>query len=264
MTVLRCYIVAGFALCAIWPVWMYLCKSQEGMFTMFGLLGLGGRWLRRQLTLKKGRALIPFYFYLSFVFMAVYIVAYSWLPNLIRAALAFMSLGCLGLSTIPRSEGTRMNAVFILLPLLLPLNASLNFFFGFPLRRVTTAISGTALLPWSVTYQGTHLYHAQQVLDVGMPCSGINGLWVFLVGTAGYCVLYKCSLFKTVAFLCLAVLSAIFYNVLRICAIFIYRNTVGVEPYFIHQYMGLGAFAAALGVAVLVMHRIQRRRDANK
>ena len=109
--------------------------------------------------------------------LAVYAVAFVFVPPLLRAAIAVAALGCLLHDR--RWGGPLPAGGWGLLLLGLPLLASLQYYLGYPLRilaaRLTVPLLGMAGV--SVAAQGTGLLWRGELVLVDAPCSGLRMLW---------------------------------------------------------------------------------------
>jgi exosortase/archaeosortase family protein len=168
------------------------------------------------------------------VMLALYGLSIVFLPKLISAALALITLA-LGLRPILQS---RFNpGHWLLLLLSLPIVASLNFYLGYPLRLMVAqmAVSLLSINGFPVTAEGTSLLWHNQLIEIDAPCSGIKMLWAALYMAAVQLSLRKwesmnstrsalsrqhVQLWQTALYLTLAIAAAIFANTLRVTSLF--------------------------------------------
>jgi exosortase/archaeosortase family protein len=168
------------------------------------------------------------------VMLALYGLSIVFLPKLISAALALITLA-LGLRPMLQS---RFNpGHWLLLLLSLPIVASLNFYLGYPLRLMVAqmAVSLLSINGFPVTAEGTSLLWHSQLIEIDAPCSGIKMLWAALYMAAVQLSLRKwesmnsthsalsrqhVQLWQTALYLTLAIAAAIFANTLRVTSLF--------------------------------------------
>ena len=162
------------------PVWRwYLLRLQDGSDEPWGLLPLAtalivaaSYWNRRRSEYSpRGAAL-------SLVALAVYGISYPSAPPLARALLAVIALGAL---IEPRTEGGRVPFCYWgLLVLSLPIVSTLQFYLGYPLRRITSELVVRLLVGVPLRVDGIVLYLGERPLLIDAPCSGIKMLWTAL------------------------------------------------------------------------------------
>lgn len=239
-----------------WPIWIWygqrLCDQSDeplGIVALFTLIILVARRTRDTTTTtttaisatssatytssvdatnKAANNL------LLIVMLALYGLSIVFLPKLISAALALITLA-LGLRPMLQS---RFNpGHWLLLLLSLPIVASLNFYLGYPLRLMVAqmAVSLLSINGFPVTAEGTSLLWHNQLIEIDAPCSGIKMLWAALYMAAVQLSLRKresmnsthsalsrqhVQLWQTALYLALAIAAAIFANTLRVTSLF--------------------------------------------
>lgn len=257
-------IIIGVQILGFWPVWSwYLARVSDGSDEPWGILALITALLF--LFSERGRARQAGAVQTSFAFalMLVYAGTFLWVPAIVRAGLAVLSLA-FTLSALCGGQRLHLGLCALLL-LSLPLVASLQFYLGYPLRFITTALSAQAvtLLGFDVQAVGTHLHWQGEIISVDAPCSGIRMLWSGLymnftlacfarLGTLATWISYSCS--------CLLIFLA---NLLRTTALFFSESNIVSAPQWLHQAVGVALFAL-LAAALLLMHGKLRHLSAHK
>lgn len=160
-------------LAALFPVWHWFwlrlddgSGERAGLFVLVAVVGfLIHR--RPALTLQWNAA--------SIALTALYFVSYAFLPPLIRAALA------LGLICAVLRLDRVAPALCPLLMLSLPVIATVQFYFGYPLRLGTASVVEGLLhflpLEGAIARHGTVLWWEGHPIGVDPPCSGVQMLW---------------------------------------------------------------------------------------
>jgi hypothetical protein len=100
-----------------------------------------------------------------------------WLPALLAAAIAMLTLAVFITAALPARPAAPM---VTLLLLSLPLIASLQFYLGFPLRVATAQAAAPllALFGISAAPAGASLVFGATTVLIDAPCAGIGMLWV--------------------------------------------------------------------------------------
>lgn len=181
-------------------------------------------------------------FVLPSVFLAGYVLGMCFLPKLICAALAMCAFGSL-------LSGLFLGRIFHLgvvggLIISLPVMASLQYYFGYPLRYITTWTSAGLLKVngFAITQQGNALSWNNQLMMVDAPCSGIQMLWssgILLFITSIYLDLKNNNIvlagFFTISFL-------LFANGMRTASLFYIESGIVDVPGWFHDGIGLVVF----------------------
>lgn len=235
-------------LAALWPHWLWLVRrTGDGSDEPWGVLALltvaGLLWVDRQ---RLNRAPSPRWLALAAVLTLVAAVATGGLPPILAAALALLAVAALLGGLLP-PERPRA-ALALLLLLILPVGASLNFYLGYPLRWLCAqgaaplvALSGVAVTP-----EGAALtWNGRQVL-VDAPCAGIAMLWVGLFAALVASYLRGAPPLRLLGNLALSALIIVAANVLRNAVLFFKEAGLIAWPGWSHEAVGLAAFALAL------------------
>lgn len=190
--------------------------------------------------------------------MAIYGSIYSRAPHLLLAVLAVFAVGfALNVAVAPRKLSA---GYWLLLFLSLPLVATLNFYIGYPLRLLVSAIAAPliAITGFDAVAHGTALQWHSQLIEIDAPCSGIKMLWLALYLSATMACVLQMNLSRAALLSVGAIGSAILGNVLRVTSLFyveagiIKLNASAHE--FVHQGTGVAAFAIlAAGIVYLAL-----------
>ena len=177
--------------------------------------------------------------------LVVYGIGYFFLPPLLRAIPALITVAFL--TGIHRRAGQTA-----LLLLSLPIQASLDFFLGFPFRVITA--EGTRLLfslfGVSVERYGVQISLGGAIVSVDPPCSGIQMLWATVFLTAILSALFKLSYLRTLSLGLTALLLCLIANIFRATLLAIPEARLISTPEFLHE--GIGLFFFAITALLLV------------
>ena len=175
-------LILAYAL-ALWPQAFWLIKrtsdpSDEPLGILAFITAACLAWSQRHHFKGNQKA--------GLLLLILTVAASYFLPTLITAALAILTITlATGLIRSPGLTG--------LLMLSLPLIASLNFYFAWPVR-LGIAISSETLLNFTglpVTREGTLLLFDNAEVGVDPPCSGIRMLWFTGYLTCAMAALYQ-------------------------------------------------------------------------
>lgn len=236
---------------ALWPhgVWM-AHRLTDGSDEPWGVLALV-----TVLTLvrREWRALVTPSRTALFASAALAIVAAlvrGWLPPLAAAAIAMLALAVF-LGSARRDRPAAPLATLLLLAL--PVIASLQFYFGYPLRRVTAALAAPVLqlVGLAVEANGAALAYSGKLVLVDPPCAGIGMLWVGAYTAALLSYLGNASNARTFVNGAVAAGCVFGANVARNVALFFPEAFDLGWPAWTHPFIGLVAFAIALLPIVL-------------
>jgi exosortase/archaeosortase family protein len=245
---------------ALWPQWQWMAQRlTDGSDEPWGVLALctvlvlvGREW--RKLETPSAVALCA-----GGALLGGAALGRFWLPPLVAAAIAMAALGTFLTAARPGRSST---ALVALLLLALPVIASLQFYFGYPLRLVTAALAAPLLqaLGFVVQAAGAALVHDGRVVLVDPPCAGIGMLWVgayaaALLSYAGNASARRTLLNGVVAAVCVFVA-----NVVRNVALFFPEALDLGWPEWTHAAIGLLAFGLALLPIVLFAQSAGRKQ----
>ncbi|MDF1714354.1 MAG: exosortase/archaeosortase family protein [Akkermansiaceae bacterium] len=185
----------------------------------------------------------------------VYGLGFFFLPPLLRAIPALVTIAFL------TGMHHRAGQVALLL-LSLPIQASLDFFLGFPFRLVTAEGAQTILntMGLSVERLGVQLSLEGAIVSVDPPCSGLQMLWATGFLTAVLSALFKLSYLRTIFLGFTALLFCLLSNILR--ATFLVFPEAGLLsiPDMAHEGMGLLIFALGSLCIVSLSRRLQAKK----
>lgn len=244
---------------ATWPVWRwYVLRLGDGSDEQWGVLALGAviaLALGRRATTRLPASLLPVLTGL----LAVYALCLYWAPPLVRAVPATLALGVLASATCfarlfhPGLAG--------LLLLALPVGASMHYFLGYPLRLAATAIAAPLirLSGFAVEAHGVTLNWLGETVLLDAPCSGVRMLWTGLLMACFLAVWMGFGLWRTLGALVGAAGAVVLANGIRNAVLFFRETAIVPMPAWAHEGIGLGVFAAAAGVVLLLMHLLDRR-----
>ncbi len=232
---------------AFWPVWIWWARRIAGEpESAWGLAALATAvWF----AWRKGARHVPPPM-LSTAMVVAYGVACLTATPIFRAAVAVAAIGL----TLWSRRSLGVLGLFVIA---LPINASLQFVAGFPMRLAASSIAAAVLsfCGRAVAADGTGLRWSGGLVEVDVPCSGIRMLWAGLyLALAAACV-YECRPWRTCAVMAAAVGAVIVGNALRTAAIF--HLETGLLPVAagaadaVHAGAGLVVFAGIACTTVL-------------
>jgi exosortase len=253
-------VIAAHAL-AVWPVWRwYLARTTDGSDEPWGIAALLAAlvltWPHdRRLRLDERDPLLV----AAVALTLLYAILVPFAPPLVRAAIAMAALACSWVSiTDARRKAPVIVALFVLS---VPVIASMQFYAGYPLRTVTTALA-TGLLNvfgMGVEHAGTTMTWQGKSVLVDAPCSGVRMLWA---GAFLACLLaaQRPSIsWRGLAMVLMAVLPiALVANGIRAALLFILETRATPPSEMLHSSVGVATFILA-GVSLLAMEGYMRR-----
>lgn len=251
-------------LLALWPAWVRQVKYSVNDFPI-GLVILAAAcawWVIEQRRVDSRQIASHGFLVVGWFGLVCYALTYGRIPPLGSQVLATLILACGLLAPFPRELARVRIAYLALIPLTLPVEMALQFVLGFPFRRVSAEIAAVLLSPYGVTVDGTTLYYGQNPLEVDAACSGILGLWAFLLVAAGMSLLLRLRWTQMLLTFAVAGVASLFYNVVRTSLLFMYRFHSGTESTTMHSLIGAMAFVVALSVFTLVALRWFRRKPS--
>ncbi len=237
---------------ALWPHWVWMARRlTDGSDEPWGVLAaitvlllVAREW--RLLTLPSRSALH------AAAALAIAAAVAKWtLPPIIAATIAMASLATF--LTAARRDRPVLPLVSLLL-LALPVIASLQFYFGYPLRVATAALASPVLhtLGFAAQAQGAALVYEGRTVLVDPPCAGIGMLWVGAYTAALLSYLANAPLRHALRNTAVAALSVFAANVVRNVALFFPEGLDLRWPAWAHPGIGLAAFALAIVPIALV------------
>ncbi len=248
---------AGVAAWAVagWPVWRWFAaRIGDGSDEPWGLAALAVAlvfvpWRRLREPLPAGAAVAVL------GAAATVFLGYDLLPALVRGGLWMLALAAL-----VGGDGPALARAGLLL-LSLPVVATAQFYLGYPLRAVTAAGSVPVLdlCGYEVVRTGTALRWAGETVLVDAPCSGVQMLWTGLFAACALAAVRGLGSRGTLALWRWAGGAVFGANLLRCVALFLVEVRHGTPPEWLHQGIGLAAFAGALGVVVWRAGRLEKR-----
>lgn len=232
---------------ALWPVWQWYARRLAS--SPDEAAGLAAAVLTIALACRGGARRTFSGFAPSILLFVLYAAAYPYAPPLARAALGVTALAAL----VSRERfGRALEPGFWLLALLsLPVMPSLQFYCGYPLRRVAALAAAQLLRLQGVPAlaDGAAIAWAGRQLSVDAPCSGLKMLWAALVLAAAVSCQSRWGWRATAATGAFAVTTTLAANVLRASALF-FVETQPAAPAWMHEGVGLVCFAAAAAAIV--------------
>ncbi|MGZ8248730.1 archaeosortase/exosortase family protein [Methylomagnum sp.] len=241
---------------ALWPVWRwYGLRMGDGSDEPLGPLALGLALLllygRRRELRAEPRA-VPLL--MAGLLTLAQAAASDW-PPLVRALLGITALGCSLAAFLPKPREAA--PLWVLLALSLPLVASLQFYGGYPLRRLAAEGAGWLLQSFGlpVLAEGAGLRWGQRLMVVDAPCSGVHMLWVGLVMASAASAVANAAPGRLLLNLGLAVALVLVGNVLRNAALFFKETGLASLPAWTHEGIGLALFVLVLVPVALVCLR---------
>jgi exosortase len=229
--------------------WYYL-RLGNGSGEPFGLLALA---LAIGLAFQNRNSPSP---RLAEISLVLYAIGLFFLPPLLRTIPALATVAFL--TGMHRQAGQ-----FGLLLLSLPMQASLDFFLGYPFRLITA--EGAHLLVnlagYPVERLGVQLSLKGVIVSVDPPCSGLQMLWATAFLTALLAALFRLDYPKTFFLSLIALVLCLLANIFRAAALFFPEAGMVSIPGFAHEGIGLIFFAFA-GLALAgVARRFHHRND---
>lgn len=152
-------------------------------------------------------------------------------------------------------------ALFALCILALPFAATLQFYFGYPLRVIAGDLSAFLLRMngIAVAREGAMLAWHGQLVSIDAPCSGVKMLWAGLLLASALAGAIRLSSLRTAAALMLAIVAIVAANAIRATALFYMEAGIVHLPASAHGAIGIVSFAAA-GAGILFMTRRLEKR----
>ncbi|MBY0549775.1 MAG: exosortase/archaeosortase family protein [Candidatus Obscuribacterales bacterium] len=254
---------------SFWPVWVwYFERLTDGSDEPLGIVALvtlaalafSRKGQKNQNPLaRKPSAIGPAVVLLLYGFAALFA------PQAVQALIAIMSIALIA-SGAARCCSLKPGD-WALVTLSLPVVATANFYFGYPLRYVVAWLSCVCLRMFGVPVSsiGTELTGAAGIVEVDAPCSGIKMLWFCAYLAATFASAMGFSWWRSAAIAGISVFAAIAGNVLRVACLYCLETgmlrgtqTSNLEP-FLHQTVGVAAFLLSAGIIAAFALRSVRK-----
>ena len=238
-------------LLALWPHWWWMAhRLMDGSDEPWGVLAL---ITVVTLVAREWRALSvpsPAVMCATAALAIAAAVSRLWLPPLAAAAIAMSALAAF-LAGARRDRPA--TALASLLLLALPVIATLQFYFGYPLRFATATLAAPVLrtLGFAVEATGAALAYRGQLVLIDPPCAGIGMLWVGAFTASLLSYVANASARRTILNGAVAAGSVFIANVVRNVALFFPEALSLGWPEWMHAFIGLIAFSLALLPIVL-------------
>lgn len=248
-------------LLALWPAWLWFARrafdcSDEplgalALVTLLAFVFLELRSLSKQAASSEMRSL-----FVPFVWLLLYGFATFVCPKSLQLMLALVAQLSLAKAIFyPKKLPVQ---VWPLVLLSVPSVASLNFYFGFPLRSFVASSSALLLTACgfaSSSSSGVQLFFRGSEIVIDSACSGIHMLWISFYVATLIAYMRKFNGLQTTALITAAAVLSFGANVLRAAAITIYESSVFFRPTFAsyaHDAIGAACFLM-VAVALLLL-----------
>jgi len=237
----------GMLLAALWPHWVWMGRrSVDGSDEPWGVIALLTLIAlvmvdRQRLSVRLSAPVLA----LAGGLTLIAALSIALMPPIVCAALAMLALVALLAGMLPPQRPRAALAVLALMAL--PLTASLNFYFGYPLRWLCShgAAALLSALGLQVTPAGATLLWSGKTILVDAPCAGIAMLWVGLYVAALMSYVYRASAWRTGLNLMAATVIVVAGNTARNAALFFKEAGIADLPHWTHEGIGLMLFAFA-------------------
>ncbi len=252
----RAWVALAALLAAGWPVFAWLGRrfadGTELIPSALAAALAAGLVLRAPPAPRSARGRTPWT--VPTLGVALYAIALVWSAPLVQAVCWLIALAAT--LRCVRLQAGDSGWLAVLLVLALPAVPSLQFFLGYPLRRLVTAATAALLRleGLGVRASGAVLELGSERVVVDAPCSGVQMLWTSLLLAAACGGWHRLPLRSGALLLVAAALAAVLANVLRAAALFHWetRPPSWDLPDSTHAGIGLVAFAfAALAIVAL-------------
>jgi exosortase/archaeosortase family protein len=243
------------ALCAaFWPVWgWYAAGAVDGSNDSAGLLAAGAAIV---IVLRAPvRQAIRFPLLLPSICVLLYAIATA--AGLALSTRAIIVAAAMASLVSAFRLGKRVDvALLALCVLALPLAATLQFYFGYPLRVLAGDLSVLMLRMngLAVVREGATLAWGGQLISIDAPCSGLKMLWAGLFLACALAASAGLSALRSVAAVALAACVVVSANAVRASALFYMETGLVKLPQWAHGGMGVVCF---VGAAVAILAGVQ-------
>ncbi len=179
------------------------------------------------------------------------------LPALIKAVVAITVL-------LYRFGHLRNPSITALSYLTLPWLDSMQFFLGYPLRRVVAEVSALGLqsVGLEVLVSGTGLAYQHQQVFVDPPCSGVRMLWVGIVLSAILSVIFRLRWQRSLLLYSFALFLLIVANSVRGMTLFFPEAGLVHWPEWTHEGVGLLLYTLCVFALITISQRLSHHANA--
>jgi exosortase/archaeosortase family protein len=246
-----------FLLIAFWGVWRWyfsrVVNSTDGFYGIFALIAVVVISVWQKTPNRHINLILPLATFFTFLFAATY----AYFPSLLQGAMAFTVLSCV--ISVWRFGKIFHFGVWSLFILSLPSIASLQFFFGYPMRVVIGEATEFLLKlnGLAVVRDGVGLNFGKQTIWIDAPCSGIKMLWTGFFLTALLVTLWRFSLAKSVLAFAIAFGIILIGNIFRATGLFYLEAEIVKMPGFAHDGIGVISFILTCIGIVLALQKLR-------
>mgnify|MGYP001570308707 CR=1 FL=1 len=239
-----------------WEMWRwYFVRVLSSTDGYYGILALISVLL---ISVWQGKLYPQNYLILAIAALTTFLFAitYNFLPPLLQGTMAFTALSCV--ISLYRFGKIFHFGIWSLFVLSLPSIASLQFFFGFPMR-ILVAEATTLLLKLNglaVIKDGVGLIYGKQTIWIDAPCSGVKMLWAGFFLTALLVTLWRFSLAKSILAFFLSFCIIIIGNIFRATGLFYLEAEIVKMPAFAHEAVGVICFIFTCISIVLALQKL--------
>ncbi|MDP3506798.1 MAG: archaeosortase/exosortase family protein [Candidatus Melainabacteria bacterium] len=259
-------------LLALWPAWSWFaCRALDCSDEPLGLLALVTlvalvvvevrSSTKQEARLESKSLLVPL------VCLLLYGLATFVFPKSVQLLLALVAQ--LSLAQAIFFPNRLPSYLWGLLLLSVPSVATLNFYFGFPLRSFVAASSALLLnvSGYGAKSNGVQLFFVGREVIIDSACSGIHMLWISFYLAMLVAYLRRLNWSQTLALACAAGVFALFGNVLRAVSITMYESSVVLKPaleIYAHDAIGTACFLMVALAILVIAEKVPAGKLAQK
>jgi len=228
-------------LLAFWPVWRwYVLRMLDPTDESWGFIALCTAIVfvlsKRSLSVNKVN-LLP-----VFCVLLTYILAYAFVPPIIRACLAMVSVGLLVSNQY--FGRTIQPGIVGLLVISLPLISSFQFYLGYPLRLLASHLSipFLHLTGCNAYVEGVIIHCNNSMIVVDAPCTGIRMGWVAFFLCYFLATYYNFNVKKTLLTMSGTSFCVLVGNVVRATSLVHVEVGNAKFPSWTHEAIGILSF----------------------